>query len=174
MLTITSARVPAYCDNYIRANKETELVPALKDSLRQFRKLFKKISSKQSNLAYAEGKWTLKELLQHMIDTERVFVYRALRFSRKDSTQLPSFDENAWAANSMASFRSWKDLVEEFVTLRKSTIYFFESLNDEQLNQVGVANGQESNVVGIGFTAAGHSMHHCRIIKERYMPVINA
>jgi len=172
MLTITSVRVPSYCDNYIRANKETELVPALTDSLRQFRKLFKNISSKQSNTAYAEGKWTLKELLQHMIDTERVFVYRAVRFARKDNTPLPGFEENAWAANSMATHRKWKELVDEFILLRKSTIAFFESLNDEQLNQVGIASNQEINVVGLGFVAAGHSIHHCKIIKERYIPAM--
>jgi hypothetical protein len=172
MLTITSVRVPSAFDNYIRVNKETELVPALKDSLKQFRKLFKNISSKQSNTSYAEGKWTLKELLQHMIDAERVFVYRAVRFARKDTTPLPSFDENAWAANSMASHRKWKEMVDEFELLRKSSITFFESLNAEQLNQTGIASGNEMNVVGLGFVTAGHSLHHCKIIKERYVPAM--
>jgi len=172
MLTITSARVPASFDNYVKSNKETELVPALKDSLKQFRKLFKTISSKQSNTSYAEGKWTLKVLLQHVIDAERVFVYRAVRFARKDSTPLPPFEEKDWAANSMVSHRKWKDMIDEFEMLRKSSIAFFESLNDEQLNQVGVASGNEINVVGLGFVIAGHSIHHCKIIKERYVPAM--
>ena len=172
MLTITSVRVPSSFENYVRANKETELIPALKDSLKQFRKLFKTISSKQSNTSYAVGKWTLKELLQHVIDAERVFVYRALRFARKDSTPLAAFEENDWAANSMASHRKWKEMVDEFEMLRKSSIAFFESLNDEQLNQHGTAGGNEINVVGLGFVTAGHSMHHCKIIKERYMPAM--
>jgi hypothetical protein len=172
MLTITSARVPSSFDNYVRSNKETELVPALKDSLKQFRKLFKTISSKQSNTTYAEGKWTLKELLQHVIDAERVFVYRAVRFARKDSTPLPPFEENDWAANSMVSHRKWKEMIDEFEMLRKSSIAFFESLNDEQLNQVGTASGKEINVVGLGFVTAGHSIHHCKIIKERYIPAM--
>lgn len=170
MLTITAVKVPAFYENYIRSNKETELIPALKESLKQVRKLTGKISSKQSNHAYAEGKWTLKELMQHLIDAEKVFLYRALTFARKDSTPLPAFDENAWATQSMAGNRKWDDLIEEFITVRKSALYFFESLNDEQLNQVGNANGNDMNVVGLGFVCSGHVLHHCKIIRERYLP----
>ncbi len=169
MVTIANCKVPAHYENYVKANKEQDLIDALEASDKRFRKLAKKIGNKKADHAYAEGKWTLKELLQHIIDAERVFAYRALTFSRKDTTSLPGFDENQWAANSKASARDWDDLVEEYKCLRNSTISMFQGFDEEQLLQTGTANGHEVNVIGFGFVTAGHLQHHCNIIKERYM-----
>lgn len=169
MLSLSDANAPAYFQKYIHLNTSTELPEALKESTKRFKKLAGRINEKKSEFAYAEGKWTLKEVLQHMIDTERVFVYRALAFSRKDHTEQPGFDENSWAAGSKSSRRTWKELVEEFSLLRKSTQAFFEGMDDEQLSQSGVANGNEMNVIALGFITAGHLQHHIDIIKERYL-----
>lgn len=168
-MTINDARVPSFYDNYIKSNTTDDLQEALITSRRKLLKLAKKISEKQSNYSYAEGKWTIKELLQHVIDAERVFCYRALSFARKDATALPGFDENTWAANSKTSNRKWKDLVSEFKSVRKASIALFEGFDEEQLGSVGNANNNESNVIGIGFVISGHVLHHCKIIRERYL-----
>jgi hypothetical protein len=161
--------VPEYAEKYFQATREDDPITALTVSTKRFRKLLKKIPRKKIDYAYSEGKWTLRELLQHIIDTERVFAFRALWFSRQDVSPLPSFDENSWAASSKASARKWRDMVDEFFVVRSSTQIFFESLDDNQLRATGTANNNLSNVGGLGFICAGHVMHHIGIIKERYL-----
>ena len=169
MLSKKDASAAEFFHTYLNTVKEDNLIKALKKSTKEIKELLEKIPSKKIDYAYAEGKWTIKELLQHIIDAERVFVYRALRFSRKDSTPLASFDENAWAAQSHVGHRKWEDMVKEFNTLRKSTELMFESFNDEQLLSVGIASGHPINVIALGFITAGHAAHHVKIIKERYL-----
>jgi hypothetical protein len=161
--------VPTAYNPYIQAANENELTDALRKSTKQFRKLLKNIPPKKINYAYAEGKWTIKELFQHVMDAERVFVVRALWFSRKDPTALPGFDENTWADTANAASRKWKDMIDEFKSLRSSTEAFFGSLDPEQLQLSGTANNNVMNVGGLGFVCAGHVNHHIRIIKERYL-----
>jgi Protein of unknown function (DUF664). len=161
--------VPDFFKTYINAIEENDLQEAIANNTRRFRKLLKKIPRKKIDYAYAEGKWTIKELLQHIIDAERVFVYRALTFGRRDTAQLPGFDENAWAVTAKASNRKWKDLVEEFRALRAANELFFASLDEEQLLQSGSANNSIISVAGLGFVSAGHVAHHMRIIRERYL-----
>jgi hypothetical protein len=107
--------------------------------------------------------------LQHIIDAERVFTYRALTFARKDKTPLPGFDENNWAAESRSAQRSWKDLRDEFKTIRKSTELLFGSLDQEQLLAEGIAGNHPANSLAMGFVCTGHLLHHIQIIKERYL-----
>jgi hypothetical protein len=161
--------VPDFAEKYFLATSEDNPVLALTNSTKQFKKLLKKVPKRKIDYAYAEGKWTLRELLQHMIDTERVFAFRAVWFSRQDPSPLPGFDETAWAAASNASSRKWKDMINEFFAVRLSTQLFFESLEDHQLKITGTANNNLMNVGGLGFVAAGHVMHHMAIIKERYL-----
>ena len=130
--------------------------------------LYSFLAEDQSDFAYAEGKWTLKELLQHLIDAERIFAYRALRFARKDKTDLPGWDEEAYAQNYFPTERSTQNLVEEFETVRKSSTLFFENLNEIQLSETGIANGNEISVETIGKLIVGHNIHHLNIIEERY------
>ncbi|HLK27793.1 MAG TPA: DinB family protein [Puia sp.] len=169
MVIKTDAIAAEFYHKYINATKENDVIKALKKNSDNFEKLLKKIPNKKINYAYADGKWTIKELLQHIIDAERVFAYRALRFSRKDATPLASFDENSWAVNSRGTERKWDDLIKEFKSLRKSTELLFESFNDEQLLAKGTASNHEINVLALGFIAAGHVAHHENIIKERYL-----
>jgi hypothetical protein len=171
MITRKDVSVPPFYQGYLNAVTEDDLMDALTKNTRQFRKFLKSIPGKKINYAYAEGKWTVKELLQHIVDAERVFVYRALSFARKDTANLPSFDENVWAITARAPKRKWNDLVDEFKALRAANISFFASLDEEQLQQTGTANNNIMSVVGLGFVCAGHVAHHMRIIRERYLDV---
>ncbi|MBK8312096.1 MAG: DinB family protein [Chitinophagaceae bacterium] len=111
----------------------------------------------------------MKEIIQHIIDAERVFTYRALRFARKDETPLPGFDENTYADNAKTGNRKWDDLLEEFNALRRSTEILFNSFDEDQLNATGLASGNPVSVLAIGFIIAGHVNHHISVIKERYL-----
>jgi glycerophosphoryl diester phosphodiesterase len=108
-------------------------------------------------------------VLQHIIDAERVFAYRALCFARKDTTPLPGFDENIFADHSKAEQRKWKELVKEFRAVRESTELLFSSFDEDQLEAAGMASGKSVYVMGIGFIIAGHTNHHMKVIKERYL-----
>ena len=130
---------------------------------------FEKIPVDKINHAYAKGKWTIKEVLQHMIDSERVFCYRALRFARKDPTPLPGFDENLFAENAKADQRSWNDLLEEFKAVRKATEFLYSSFDEEQLHAEGISNKHSNYVLAFGYISVGHALHHVKIIKERYL-----
>ena len=163
------SRVPEFYHGYINKVKEDDLVSALKGSTKGLFDLLKSIPPDKQDHRYAEGKWTIKEVVQHMLDGERVFTYRALRFARKDDTPLPGFDENLFAQTAKADKRSWNALVEEFEALRKSTESMFASFDSEQLEQSGIASESSTYVLGIGFIVAGHVNHHCQIIKERYL-----
>ncbi|HVM86784.1 MAG TPA: DinB family protein [Puia sp.] len=170
MATKKDAIAADFYQKYINAAKEKEVMKAIEKNATDFSKLLKKIPLKKINYAYAEGKWTLKELVQHIVDAERVFAYRALRISRKDPTPLASFDEKKWADNSRASERKWNDLLKEFKAVRKSTEILFGSFNEDQLLAKGTASNHEINVLALGYIIPGHVEHHIHIIKERYLP----
>jgi hypothetical protein len=154
---------------YLDLVKENDFRDAIDKNTREFRKLLESIPRKKYDYAYAEGKWTLREVLQHIIDCERVFDYRALRFARLDATPLVSFDEVAWGKHSGGANRRWKDLVEEFKLVRGSSKYLFDSFSDEQLRFVGEANGRPLNAFTIGYLIPGHVAHHINFIRERYL-----
>ncbi|MEI8075463.1 MAG: DinB family protein [Bacteroidota bacterium] len=126
------------------------------------------IPNEKADDRYASGKWTIKELLQHMIDTERVFSYRALRISRNDATPMAGFDENQYAANAPVADRSIEDLKKEFLLLRDATDLMIGSYHDEQLNFRGIASNAAISLRAVCFIIYGHNLHHLKIIKERY------
>jgi hypothetical protein len=162
--------IPAeFYQGYIDLVKDNDFREAIRKNTRQFRRMVESIPRKKIDHAYAEGKWTIRQMLQHIIDAERVFAYRALRLSRKDATPLPGFDENQWAAHDGGSDRKWKDLVAEFRAVRASTEFLFESLSDDQLRFAGTVNGRPLNAFTIGFILPGHVAHHMRILQERYL-----
>lgn len=162
-------KVPEFYHGYISQVKENDLMEAFKKGTASFVQFFETIPESKHNYRYADGKWTIKEVLQHIIDGERVFAYRALRFARKDSTPLPGFDENIFAANSKAEKRNWNDLIEELKTVRKSSEQLFSSFDEEQLNATGIASNHSNYVLGFGYIIIGHSLHHMNVIKERYL-----
>ncbi|HLY71192.1 MAG TPA: DinB family protein [Puia sp.] len=169
MVTKKDCIAAEFYSAYIALVKEDNLSKALKKNTAQVKKLLKKIRTKKVDYAYAEKKWTIKEILQHLIDAERVFAYRAITFARKDTTPLPSFDEKNWAENAKVKKRKWKDLVDEFKTVRKATEKLFRSFDDEQLLSKGTASDNTINVVALGFICAGHAAHHVKVIKQRYL-----
>ena len=162
--------IPAdFYQSYIDLIKDNDFREAIRKNTRQFRRLMENIPRKKYDYSYAEGKWTIRQMLQHIIDAERVFAYRALRLSRMDPTPLPGWDENGWAQHDGAADRRWKDLLEEFKAVRESTQYLFDSLSDEQLRFVGTVWEKPLNAFTIGFVLPGHVAHHMNILEERYL-----
>ncbi|MEG2077719.1 DinB family protein [Chryseobacterium sp.] len=132
--------------------------------------LYSYLTEEQSKFAYAEGKWTLKEVLLHLSDTERVFQYRILAFARGEKSELPGFDEENYAANSFANERSLESLLEEYQLVRKSSQILLETLNPSVLNNIGIANGNQISVETICQLIVGHNIHHLNVVEERYLP----
>lgn len=159
---------PVYFERYIAQVKEDDLLQAFTNQQTLIEDFLRSISEEKSLYAYAAGKWTLREMLQHIIDTERIFCYRALCFARGDKASLPGFEEDAYAANSFANNRSWQSLSEEFRTVRRATIQLFSSFDPSVMEWLGTANNNPFSVLGIGFAAIGHFIHHDAIVKERY------
>lgn len=160
---------PAYAQRYISLVQKDPLPDALRKNTKAFRKLLKQIPAKKADYAYAPGKWTIKQLLQHIIDAERVFAYRALWFARKDGQPLPGFDENSWAAAADTSAREWDDMLREFKSVRKATELLFGSFGPDQLKTTGNSNNADIHVAALGYMCAGHVAHHINILKERYL-----
>lgn len=117
---------------------------------------------------YEEGKWTLKEMLLHIIDTERIFQYRALSFARNETQDLLGFDENLFAENSLANERTLKSLIDEFKANRQSSIILFENFSEKVLAKTGTSNGNRISVKQLGYLIIGHNLHHLNVIRERY------
>ncbi len=159
---------PGYFQQYIDQVLENNLDDAFINQSTTITKFLAGINEEKSTFAYAENKWTIKEVLQHIIDSERIFCYRALAFARNDKTNLPGFDENEYALHSNANNRNWNDIKDEFILLRKSTEMLFNSFTQEALTETGVANNNATSVDSIGFIIIGHCYHHKKIIKERY------
>jgi len=117
---------------------------------------------------YAEGKWTIKEVFQHLNDTERILSYRALRFARNDATELAGFEENDYVPAAEVGRRPLSDLLDEHELIRKSTLALFRSFTPEMLLRTGIANGRRISVRALGWSMAGHAMHHLDILEQRY------
>lgn len=162
-------RIPQYYHRYVAQVQEDDLLKAFTQYQPQNITFFRNIPNEKWNHRYAEGKWTIKEMVQHIIDAERIFQYRALRFARRDKTQLPGFDENLFAANSDAEKRSKDDLINELSVVQQSSLVLFQSFTNEQLNASGIASDNEVYVEGIGFILIGHTLHHINVLKERYL-----
>lgn len=163
------SNLPDYLKHYLSLATENNVLEALKISAEEFNAVFDLIGEEKANYAYAEGKWTIKQLLQHCIDTERIFQYRALCIARGEKQNLPGFDENEYATAADVSGRSLNSLVEEFKTVRQSTLHLFKHLNKEQLNTEGQANGMKISPIAYGFLCAGHLRHHLNVLRERYL-----
>lgn len=131
-------------------------------------KIYSLLNDESALYKYAAGKWSLKELLQHLIDCERVFQYRALSIARGDTQNLPGFDEELFAENCEADRREISDLIEDFSLVRKSSLLLFKSFSHEMLQKEGSANGNKIQVETIGKLIVGHNLHHLNIIRERY------
>jgi len=157
----------AYYGKYINLAGDEPILDTLQQLKEDTYSFFNSIDTDKADYAYAEGKWTIKEVLGHLIDAERTFAYRALAFARGQE-ELPGFDENAYVENAHFDARLLKDLAAEFRQVRESNMYLFRSLSSEQLMATGVASNNKVSVRAILYITAGHEIHHLNIIKERY------
>jgi uncharacterized damage-inducible protein DinB len=156
-------------ETYIKEAGDVKLIEELEISLHAFIRFVQNIPMGKFDYRYAEGKWTIKDIIQHIIDTERIFAYRALRFSRNDKTPLPSFEEDDYANNTESNKRSIQDLLTELSALRHSTLLFYKSLSEDQLKRLGTASGNQISVRALGFVMIGHQKHHQKVFEERYL-----
>lgn len=165
----TANEFPEYFAGYI-AKVNTESIPEAIDtyaaSLEAF---YTGLPESKADYRYAPDKWTVKEMLQHIIDAERVFSYRVMCIARKDKTSLPSFDENSYSEFSDANTRSLDSLKEEFSAVRKSTDLLLRSLSEAQLSEQGTSSGKPATANAIAYVIFGHMLHHKQILEERYL-----
>lgn len=161
--------IPEFYHTYVNRVEEETIMDALQNSHEKISRQIQDVPVGKWHYRYAEGKWSIAEMVQHMIDTERIFAYRALCISRGETASLPGFDENAYAANSNGDSRSRESLLEEWTAVRKATLLLFNSFTDEQISRTGTANNKSISVAAIGFILAGHALHHIQILKERYL-----
>lgn len=160
---------PIFYAAYIQVLENVEMIEELEICLHDFIRFVQNIPMDKFDYRYAEEKWTIKDIIQHLIDAERIFSYRALRISRNDKTPLPGFEENDYVINANANDRSLQDLLTEFSAVRHSTLLLFKSFSQDQLTRIGIASGNEVSVRAIGFIIIGHQKHHQKIFKERYL-----
>ena len=158
-----------YFTPYIKIAGNGNLQEELEICLHDFIRFVQNIPLDKFDFRYAEGKWTIKEIIQHIIDTERIFSYRALRISRNDQTPLPGFNENDYVQNTNAATRSIQSLLTEMSVVRQSTLSLFNSFSQEQLARTGIASDNLISTRAIGFIIIGHQKHHQKIFQERYL-----
>lgn len=154
---------------YIQKVKEENTLSALENSWQEAKGFLSAIPPEKADYRYAAGKWTIKELLQHMADTERIMAYRALRIARNDKTPLPGFEENAYVDVLDLSHRSLPEIIAEFLELRSANLIMFRGFNDEVLQRQGTVSGNPASVRALGYIIAGHQRHHFQVLQERYL-----
>lgn len=162
---------PGYFKRYIDLMEDRPLAEALAESTRELEAIDAARWVAVGDRTYAPGKWTLQDILQHVIDTERVFGYRALRFARHDGTPLAGFDQEAFARHTLAARMSVPRLLEEWKVLRAAHRMMFEGFDEEMLCYTGTANQSTLSALAIGFLICGHQRHHLRVLEAKYLPL---
>ncbi len=158
-----------YFKRYINQVETEDIVAALKNQLTDVEQFFREWPVNKWDHAYAEGKWTIKEVLIHLIDTERIMAYRALRIARNDLTPLPGFDQDEFAPFMNAASRSNESIMTEYRSVRMATIALIENLDDVALGRIGTASNAPASPLAMAFVIAGHELHHIKVIKEKYV-----
>ena len=158
-----------YYQKYIDKVKGDNPIKALENQIIAMQAFLSEIPEEKENYRYAEGKWSIKEIIGHLTDAERVFGFRALCFARKDKTPLPGFEENDYVAAANFQKRSFYNLVHEFNLVRESHLALFKTFDEDALSQIGTANNNLISVRALIFIMAGHEIHHLDVIRERYL-----
>ncbi|WP_298480104.1 DinB family protein [uncultured Maribacter sp.] len=153
---------------YLNAIGDVNLFTELVDGKNWMIQFINSLDESKLGYSYGEGKWTIAEVIMHIIDTERVFQYRAFSFSKNDQSALPGFDQDEYMANTDVSNRTKESILEEYLSVREASISLYKNLQNKQLNYIGTASGIRWSVAGIGFVISGHQKHHCTILQERY------
>lgn len=162
------AEYDPYYQKYISLVPEEDIIPSLKVQIGELAELFKGMTEEKGTYAYADGKWTVKEVLSHLIDGERMFAYRALRVARGDKTPIEGFEQDGYIENSHANRRPISKLIDEFTLLRKANLMFFENLEPGDWIRTGIANNVEISVRSLAWIMVGHIRHHVAILQDRY------
>lgn len=162
-------QVPSFYHNYIKLVQHHNLSEALNLYATDLIAVLQNLPQEKWAYRYAAGKWSIKEMVQHIIDTDRIFGYRALAIARGEKASLPGFDENAYAAQSAADKRDHQSLIMEMQAVQAATVLLFKSFNEQQLAANGTANGKQISVNAIGYITVGHTLHHKNILTERYL-----
>jgi DinB family protein len=163
-----SGEFAPYYERYISLIEGEDVLAALDRQRRETMLLLSGRNEEDGNYRYAPGKWSAKEVLGHVCDTERIFAYRALRFSRADATPLAGFEQDDYVRNGPFANRSLEDLVEDFIAVRRASISLFRNLDEAAWSYRGVANNSEVTVRALAYIIAGHELHHRRILEEKY------
>ncbi len=158
-----------YYSDYVGYVPKENIIKSLNAQMHEFYTLINSVPADKAFFSYKEGKWTLKQVVGHIIETERVFAYRALVFSRADKNQLPGMDQNEWMKVSNYGSRTLSNLCNEYLAVRVANIHLFENMTKDMINRKGIASGFEFTVRALAFIIAGHELHHVNIIKEKYL-----
>lgn len=169
MEPISDKEYNTYYKGYVDKALGKPLSRGLAEGLLETHDFFENIPESKHEFRYAAGKWTPKEILLHIIDTERVFAYRALHFARENNVEIKGFDQDVFAANSNANARTMSHLLEEYLAVRTATVMLFNTFSEETLQQMGVASNSPLSVRAAGYIICGHEKHHITILKERYL-----
>jgi hypothetical protein len=161
-----------YYGKYITLVGGNDVVAALEDQPRQTLALLSTLSEEQGDYRYAPDKWSIKEMLGHVTDAERVFSYRALRFARNDRTPLASFEQDDYVRSGDFGDRRLADLIEEFVCVRRATVWLFRTSSPEAWMRRGIASDNQVSVRAVAYIIAGHELHHRRVLQEKYLNAI--
>ncbi len=166
---ITASEHIPYFGLYIGKAPETTILEGLETGLTKVLGILNTYPREKHNYRYAEGKWTVKDMLQHIIDTERIFSYRALRIARGDKSPLPGYEQDDYVGPSKANDRSFDDLLEDYKRSRGNTVALFKSFDNEMLAQIGTASGGPMSARAAGYIIVGHELHHMEVLLERYL-----
>ena len=159
----------SYYQKYINLAEGTDIISSLESSREVFLTFLNELPVDKWDYSYKRGKWTVKETVLHLLDTERIFAYRALRIARKDSTDLPGFDQNDFVPASDAKNRSTASVIEEFLAVRNASIQLFKNLPLEAFEQIGTASENPLSPLAAAFIIVGHQQHHLNLFVERYL-----
>ena len=159
-----------YYGKYVSLVSGDDILATLGSQLSETLALLRSVPESQAGLRYAADKWSIKELVGHMIDSERIFAYRALRFARNDTTPLPGFEQDDYIRNAAFDACSLNDLAAEFECVRHATLFLFKHLDGEAWMRKGVASESEVSVRALAYIIAGHELHHAGVLRDRYLP----
>lgn len=163
------AEYDPYYQKYVSLVPEEQIVPALETQIGELTKLLEAVPEEKGTYSYADGKWTIKEVLSHLIDGERMFAYRVLRIARGDKTPIEGFEQDGYIENSHANRRSIAELIREFALLREANVMLFANLERDDWVRVGTANNVEISVRSLAWIMVGHVRHHVAILSEKYL-----
>jgi len=162
----------SYYQDYIGLVFEKDLIEALENNRNRTVEFFLAIPESKINYSYDIDKWSVKQVFQHILDVERIFAYRAMRFSRYDATELPGYEDEAYVSNSNSVKRTLSDMLDEFQALRNASIYMYKSMSEDMLDFKGTANSNSCSARICGWLSIGHAVHHSNVVEDKYLDLI--